>query len=107
MHPRFGVGDRFANADGSSRQAELGRCHCGEPISFEREPGNPRDSFAVALYLCRGVQIGYLGRDHAKWLAPLIDNGQPVVASIVRIAPKGRPFSPLALTMKVHVDGTR
>lgn len=100
----IGVGERFANPDGSSRQDELGRCHPGEPIRLQREPENPRDPFAVALYSYRGVQVGYIGREHAKWLAPLIDDGRPVVASIVRIAPKGRPFSPLALTMKVHVN---
>ena len=100
-----GVGERFANVDGSSRQDELGRCQPGEPIHLEREPCNPRDRRAVALYSSRGVQVGYIGREPAKWLAPLIDDGQLVVASIVRIAPKGRPYSPLCATMRVRISG--
>lgn len=69
----IGVGERFANPDGSSRQDELGRCFAGEPIQLRREPLNPRDPFAVALFSARGGQIGYLSREHAEWLAPLID----------------------------------
>ena len=99
----IGTGERFANSDGSSRQDELGRCRPGEAIRLEREPDNPRDPMAVALYSSRGVQVGYLGREQAKWLAPLIDGGHSLSVIVDRIAPKGRPFSPLAVTMKVRL----
>ena len=100
----IGKGERFANTGGSSRQDELARCLPGEAIRLEREPRNPRDPMAVALYSSRAVQVGYLGREHAEWLAPLIDAGQSIKASVIRVAPKGRPFSPLALTIKVTLD---
>lgn len=99
------TGERFANKDGSSRQDELGRCRPGEAIRLEREPDNPRDPMAVALYSRRGVQIGYLGREHANWLAPLVDAGRSVSVIVDHIAPKGRPFSPLGVTMKVRLTG--
>ena len=101
----IGKGERFANADGSSRQDELGRCLPGEAIRIEREPDNPRDPMAVALYSSRAVQVGCLGREHAEWLAPLIDAGRTIEASVSRVAPKGQPFSPLALTIKIRLDG--
>lgn len=101
----IGKGERFANADGSSRQDELGRCLPGEAIRLEREPDNPCDPMAVALYSSRAVQVGYVGREHAEWLAPLIDAGRSIEASVSRVAPKGRPFSPLALTIKIRLEG--
>jgi single-stranded-DNA-specific exonuclease len=100
----IGTGERFVNTDGSSRQDELGRCQPGEVIRLKREPDNPRDPMAVALSSSRSVQIGYLGREDARWLAALIDAGRSMVAIVERVAPKGRPFSPLAVTMKISVS---
>ena len=100
----IGRGERFANSDGSSRQEELARCRPGQRVCLEREPDNPHDPLAVALYSKRGVQLGYLGRKDARWIAPLIDAGQSVVAIAADITPKGRPFSPLALTIRVFLE---
>lgn len=97
------VGERFANADGSSRQAELGRCREGDPVLLRREPDNPADLMAVAVYTERDVRVGYLRRAHAEWIAPIIDAGTRVTASIASVAPKGRPLSPLALTVRVTI----
>jgi hypothetical protein len=100
---RFGVGERFNNADGSSRQHELARCKPGEALNLRREPGNPRDSRAIAVYSCRAVQLGYLSRAHADWFAPMLDRGASAAASVVTVAPRGRPFSPLALTLRLSL----
>lgn len=61
-----GVGERFANSDGSRRQDELGRYRPGERIRLQREAENSRDRLAVALCSYRAVQAGYIGREHAR-----------------------------------------
>jgi HIRAN domain len=98
------VGERFANADGDNRQVELARSKPGERIDLVREPTNPYDINAVALVSCRGVQVGYLAREHAIWIAPMIDAGAIFSATVERVAPKGRPFAPLAVTIKLRFD---
>jgi CelD/BcsL family acetyltransferase involved in cellulose biosynthesis len=51
------------------------------------------------------VQLGYLSRQHADWIAPMLDRGASAEASVVTVAPKGRPFSPLALNLRLRLGG--
>lgn len=44
-------------------------------IRLRREPENPHDANAIAVFNHRGVQVGYLPREEAAWLAPLLDSG--------------------------------
>ena len=101
----IGVGERSSDADGSSRQDELARCVPWEALELRREPGNPRDPRAIAVYSCRGVQLGYLSRENAEWIAPRLDRGAAAEASVFTVAPKGRPTSPLALTLGLRLGG--
>jgi hypothetical protein len=50
----------------------------GDPARLVREPGNPRDPLAVAIWTADGVpwRIGYLDRAVAARLAPRLDAGQ-------------------------------
>lgn len=97
------TGERFRNADGRTRQEELALCRPGERVELRREPHNTHDRMAVALFSIRGSQLGYLNREHAAWIGALIDEREQVVATVHRIASKGRPDSPLALTLLVTV----
>lgn len=97
------TGERFRNADGRTRQDEIALCGIGERVELRREPQNPRDRMAVALFSIRDSQLGYLNREHAAWIGALIDDGEQVGATVHRIGPKGRPGSPLALTLLVTV----
>ncbi len=47
----------------------------GRRVRFVREPENPHDENAIAAFNGRGARIGYLPREEAKWLAPLLDDG--------------------------------
>lgn len=100
-----GVGERFENEDGSSRQAELALCQRGDPIRLVREPDNRHDSRAVAIVSERGVRVGYLGRDRAAWMASKIDRGFPVRAIIDRIKGAHLPGSPLGIVVRINMDG--
>lgn len=79
------IGERHENEDGSSRQEELAQCIPGEPVRLVREPENPHDRMAVAVFSCRGVKVGYLKRDRAVWIGSKIDRGYDVRAIVERV----------------------
>lgn len=62
------VGIDFPNADKSksNRRMELMLCAPGEPVDLRREPKNPHDTNAVAVFSQRGVQMGYLSAERAS-----------------------------------------
>ncbi|BCA60949.1 hypothetical protein HMP09_0183 [Sphingomonas sp. HMP9] len=64
------VGIDFPNADKSrsNRRMELLLCKPGEPIALRREPKNPHDANAVAVFSPRGVQMGYLSAERAPFI---------------------------------------
>jgi hypothetical protein len=78
------------NQDGSDRQKYI-RAYCkpGMPLILKREPDNPADSNAISVWIKARflgfdgeVQIGYLSREVAEELAPVIDGGGEVAAKI-------------------------
>ena len=81
------AGINKANESGIHRQNTIARCKAGEPILLVREPDNRYDGNAVALYRENGEQIGYLPREWAEEMAPRLDRGSPVTATITAIEP--------------------
>ena len=61
------VGIDFPNTDRSksNRRMELLLCAPGERVELRREPKNPHDANAVAVFSARGVQMGYLSAERA------------------------------------------
>ncbi len=61
------VGIDFPNTDRSksNRRMELLLCTPGEPVDLRREPKNPHDANAVAVFSTRGIQMGYLSAERA------------------------------------------
>jgi hypothetical protein len=54
------VGIDYPNKRGPARRFELEICQPGEPIELRSEPNNPHDEHAIAVFSCRGIQLGYL-----------------------------------------------
>jgi hypothetical protein len=56
----------------------------GRPARLVREPDNPRDPLAVAVWAAEGTpwRLGYLDRSVAARLAPRIDDGQRFVVEV-------------------------
>lgn len=96
------VGEGFENTDGSSRQLELERCVPGEPVRLVRQPDNRHDHMAVAVFSCRGVQVGYLARERAAWIGSKIDRGYDVRAIVQRV--RGGPGR-LGLVIRLNLEG--
>jgi|GEM_PF-3065937 len=84
-----GVSQR--NEDGSSRQAIIHKYLSeGDLLVLEREPDNEYDPNAIAVYcdspdLDEYKKIGYLSRELAAKLAPLMDAGNSIDAEVLEI----------------------
>ena len=89
------VGTNFPNARGPGRRFEIELCAPGEPVELRREPTNKADPRAVAVFSCRGVQLGYVTAERAALIGKIIAEGREVAAifqgktafgAIVRVA---------------------
>lgn len=98
-------GERYANDDGSSRQDELALCRPGERLALVREPTNPYDPSAVAIFSPRGVQVGYLSADHASWIGSKIDRGYDVRAIVERVKGAHLEGATLGLVLLLNMEG--
>lgn len=69
------VGIPYANAKGPTRRFEAELCVPGEPVELRPEPKNPHDEHAIAVFSCRGVQLGYLKSERAVFIGTLWRQG--------------------------------
>lgn len=86
------VGVTFPNDDGSSRQQILKRCRRGEYLTLVYSPV-PQDRNAVKV--CRastGEQIGWLSRELAAEIGPLLKKGRRFDARIASLTGGGLIF---------------
>jgi hypothetical protein len=66
-------GVSYANDDGTDRQTMIRKlCREGTALRLMREPNNPRDPNAVAIYVGRS-QIGYVPSEDAPRVAKCLD----------------------------------
>lgn len=98
-------GEFFDNPDGTSRQLELAECRVGEKLELIREPDNPHDPRAVAIFTQRGIRVGYIRSTRAGWIGSKIDRGYDVRAIIERIRGRDIEGSTLGLLMRINMDG--
>ena len=74
------VGVDFPNKRGPARRFELAMCAPGELVELRREPSNPYDEHAVAVFSIRGVQLGYIPSERAVRISRLIREGAEVIS---------------------------
>lgn len=74
------VGADYPNKRGPGRRFELSLCKPGEPVQLVPEPKNPADPRAVAVFSCRGVQIGYLTAERCGWIGGMLGGGRDLRA---------------------------
>lgn len=98
-------GEWYENEDGTSRQAELARCQPGDVVDLVREPENPHDRMAVAIFTRRGIRVGYLRRDRAVWIGSKLDRGYDVRAIVERVKGTHLPDATLGLVVRVNMEG--
>ncbi|MFV1919163.1 HIRAN domain-containing protein [Sphingomonas sp. MJ1 (PH-R8)] len=72
------VGAAHPNTRGPTRRFELAMCAPGEPVKLVPEPKNPKDENAIAVFSCRGIQLGYLTAERAPFIGGLMKAGHEV-----------------------------
>ncbi|MEN2747109.1 HIRAN domain-containing protein [Sphingomonas sp. T9W2] len=92
------VGAAHLNANGTNRRSEIIFANPGDPIELRREPKNPVDPYAVAVYTARGFQIGYLTAERAPWIGGMLAQGKEVAAIFQTETPWGA-------MLRVGLDG--
>ena len=88
-------GVTFKNGNGTSRQQIIRQlCHSGDALLLLRDRDNPADPNAIAIIrICRGVdgkatfceQLGYLAKEIARDLAPILGETPVGFAEILEI----------------------
>lgn len=83
------AGVTFPTPDGVSRQSLIAKLRGNEPVRLRPEPENKFDGNAIAVDCAMAdgtvAAVGYVPRELAKELAPLLD-GENVVCEIYEIA---------------------
>lgn len=74
------VGADYPNKRGPGRRFELAMCERGEAVELRPEPNNPADPQAVAVFSCRGIQIGYVTAERCGRMGQLINQGHDIIA---------------------------
>lgn len=76
------AGVTFDNENGTSRQVIIRLCKVGDPLILKHVPVD-QDANAVQVLRENGDQVGYLPREIATEIAPILDRGESVDAKIV------------------------
>lgn len=72
----------------------------GEQLHLRREPGNPHDRYAVAVWF-RNEHLGYIPRRENRTLAGLLDQGERLEASIVRLLDEQNPWRKIRVRVEM------
>lgn len=84
-YPSFIAGLAHNAPNGKSRgRYAFRRLRASDKLDLVREPENPHDSNAVAI-LHEGFHVGYVPARH-NWVGRALDEGDTVVAQVVRLA---------------------
>ncbi|MES9991233.1 MAG: HIRAN domain-containing protein [Candidatus Thiodiazotropha sp.] len=63
----------------------------GEPLRLKREPSNPHDRYAIAVWF-KNEHLGYIPRHENRTLARLLDQGERLETTIVRLLEEDNPW---------------
>jgi hypothetical protein len=91
---------------GVHRQKLIAKLRGGQIIHLVRMPDHPDDANAVALFSEDGKDIGFLTREIAEEIAPRLDAGSPVTATVGAVEPfeteRGRRLLGVRLMLVPH-----
>lgn len=92
------VGADHVNRKGPTRRFEIALCNPGEPVELRPEPRNPADPLAIAVYSCRGIQIGYVRAERAQFIGTVMRR-----AAVKAIYQRAEPWG---CTVRLSLDGS-
>lgn len=108
-----GVGDadsfhtKLVGVTFEGRQDVVSSLEPGTPLRLERQPDNPHDPNACALFAPDGRQAGFFNRRLAAALAPLIDDGLELDVTVTDVTggEEGKPFGVNVLVSQRGEEG--
>ena len=68
-----------------NRQAFIKELSAGDLLFLKRETDNPYDENAIAFFNERGYKLGYISKNIARWVAPMIDDNIIISAMVQNI----------------------
>lgn len=74
------------------------RLTVGQPLDLRREPDNPFDARAVAVWW-HGRQLGYLPRNENTAVAQMLDRGERLEGRIAALSEQGGPWRRIRLSV--------
>jgi hypothetical protein len=72
----------------------------GEPLHLKREPTNPHDRHAVAVWF-RNEHLGYVPRRENRTLATLMDQGERPQATLIRLLDEENPWRKIRIRVEL------
>jgi hypothetical protein len=77
----------------------IGKLRPGEQLALVREPANPHDEMAIAVYTAAGRKLGYIPRFINEIPARHMDEGRKLAALVKGADPAAAPWEMLAMTV--------
>jgi hypothetical protein len=94
------VGVTKKNEDGSSRQKIIKQCRKGDSLFLVRDPANKFDSNAIEVRKKDATMVGYLSGELAEDIAPIMDGGKRLAATVLDVT-GGGPGESYGLNIQV------
>jgi single-stranded-DNA-specific exonuclease len=92
---------KLAGVSFEGRQAVVGRLAAGTPLRPARQPDNPHDPNACALFDPMGDQVGFFNRRLAAALAPALDAGLELDVEVTGVTGGGEEGRSLGVNVLV------
>lgn len=89
------------------RQEVVASLAAGQELELVREPDNPADPMAIALHTGNGESVGYLRRQIAAVIAPLMDEGRPYRAVVTGVTGGGTDAQGRARSWGANLEVSR
>lgn len=86
-----------------SESADLAALAAGDDLELRREPDNPHDEYAVAVYTRAQRKLGFIPRHQNRTIARIMDQGVPVTATIDKVAPDVSPWRRIWINVQEQV----
>jgi hypothetical protein len=72
----------------------------GEKLHLRREPSNPHDRYAIAVWF-KNEHLGYIPQRENRMLATLMDRGERPEASIIRLLDEENPWRKIRIRVEM------
>lgn len=83
--------------------AVVDQIRVGDPLTLQREPGNPHDSYAIQV-LWHDHMLGYVPRRENRAIARALDQQMPLDARVVALRPDETPWKRLRFEISMPLE---